>query len=99
MDVMSVTTDITDTDTPRASVPAPRLRVAAVGAGCDAARGAQPGCAAGGAGGGSEYGKVSFFETLKSAFAPGSDPPVFKLWQLAMADFVVRAGLRTQRPR
>ena len=40
--------------------------------------------------GGSEYGKYEYFEALKRAFARLGDVPEFKLWELALADSVVR---------
>lgn len=43
--------------------------------------------------GGSEFGKVVWYKTLTSAFPSSSTPPKFQLWQLALADHVVRAGV------
>ena len=43
--------------------------------------------------GGSEFGKVAWYKTLKSAFPSSSSPPEFRLWQLALADHVVRSAL------
>ena len=41
--------------------------------------------------GGSEFGKVAWYKTLRSAFpSSSSSPPDFQLWQLALADHVVR---------
>ncbi len=41
--------------------------------------------------GGSEFGKPKWFAALKRAFPPlEGQPPVFRLWQLALADVVVR---------
>ena len=44
-----------------------------------------------GGGGGSEFGKLKWLKALKTAFLPEEEPPRFKLWQLALADHVVRA--------
>jgi hypothetical protein len=43
--------------------------------------------------GGSEFGKVAWYKTLMSAFPASSSPPEFQLWQLALADHVVRKAL------
>ena len=43
-------------------------------------------------GGGSEFGKARWHAALKAAYKPQSSPPVYKLWQLALADHVVRHG-------
>ena len=40
--------------------------------------------------GGSEFGSLLWYETLKSGFGATDDVPQFKLWQLALADHVVR---------
>lgn len=41
--------------------------------------------------GGSEFGSLKWHDTLKSGFGrQNEDVPVFKLWQLALADHVVR---------
>jgi hypothetical protein len=42
--------------------------------------------------GGSEFGKLKWFNVLKLGFKTASDTPHFKLWQLALADHVVRAS-------
>lgn len=43
-----------------------------------------------GGGGGSEFGKVKWLTALKVGFKTTEEPPRFKLWQLALADQVVR---------
>lgn len=40
--------------------------------------------------GGSEFGKLKWLTALKCGFKKGGETPVFKLWQLALADHVVR---------
>ena len=40
--------------------------------------------------GGSEFGKLKWFAALKCGFKMGGETPHFKLWQLALADHVVR---------
>ena len=40
--------------------------------------------------GGSEFGKLKWFAALKYGFKTGGETPRFKLWQLALADHVVR---------
>ena len=40
--------------------------------------------------GGSEYGKPKWLAVLKAGFKNAAEPPEFKLWQLALADHVVR---------
>jgi hypothetical protein len=42
--------------------------------------------------GGSEFGKPKWVAVLKGGFKTAEDPPKFKLWQLALADHVVRAS-------
>ena len=42
------------------------------------------------AGSGGEFGKVAWYKTLVSAFPTSTSPPEFQLWQLALADHVVR---------
>ena len=42
--------------------------------------------------GGSEFGKYKWFNVLKAGFKTASEVPHFKLWQLALADHVVRLG-------
>jgi hypothetical protein len=44
-----------------------------------------------GGGGGSEFGKAKWLSTLKTGFRTAEEPPRFKIWQLALADHVVRA--------
>ena len=41
-------------------------------------------------GGGSEFGKPRWHAALQAAYKPGVSPPVYNLWQLALADHVVR---------
>ena len=43
-----------------------------------------------GGGGGSEFGKPRWHTTLQAAYKPQESPPVYKLWQLALAVHVVR---------
>lgn len=43
-----------------------------------------------GGGGGSEYGKPKWLAALKTGYKTADEPPHFKLWQLALADHVVR---------
>lgn len=43
---------------------------------------------------GSEFGSVRWFEALKTAYGKNEAVPRFKLWQLALADHVVRAPVR-----
>ena len=40
--------------------------------------------------GGSEFGKIKWFNALKGGFKTAGEAPRFKLWQLALADHVVR---------
>ena len=40
--------------------------------------------------GGSEFGKPRWLAVLKAGFKNAGEPPEFKLWQLALADHVVR---------
>ena len=40
--------------------------------------------------GGSEFGKLKWFTALKCGFKTAGETPHFKLWQLALADHVVR---------
>ena len=47
-----------------------------------------------GGGGGSEFGKPKWFAALKDGFKTTVDPPRFQLWQLALADVVVRHSAR-----
>ena len=47
-------------------------------------------------GGGSEFGKPRWHAALQAAFKPQASPPVYNLWQLALADHVVR-HVREQR--
>jgi hypothetical protein len=44
--------------------------------------------------GGSEFGKYKWFNVLKAGFKTPSEVPRFKLWQLALADHVVRVEHR-----
>lgn len=46
-----------------------------------------------GGGGGSEFGKAKWLAALKFGFKTVEEPPRFKLWQLALADQVVRHAL------
>ena len=53
-----------------------------------------------GGGGGSEFGKPKWIAALKGGFKTASEPPRFMLWQLALADHVVRhspPGARCER--
>lgn len=50
-----------------------------------------------GGGGGSEFGKPAWFKALKLAFPSEHEPPSFKLWQLALADHVVRGSFIRRR--
>lgn len=40
--------------------------------------------------GGSEFGSLQWYDTLKSGFGVTDEVPQFKLWQLALADHLVR---------
>ena len=43
-----------------------------------------------GGGGGSEFGKPKWLAALKVGFKTTESPPRFAIWQLALADHVVR---------